>query len=124
MKQLLIFLFSIFLFVGCQTPTKVEKQTCNYSITLNKEFIVELPSNPSTGYSWHWANASSSAKIQKTNDSFTSTASPNIVGAGGIQKIRFKGVKRGFETIKLVYIRSWERGAPPAKTMIYTVEIL
>ena len=123
MARFSIFLIATLLLVGCQTPAKVEKQASNYSISLNKEFTIELPSNPSTGYSWHLANTSSNTKIQKTRDTFESTARPNVVGAGGMQKLTFKGIKQGFETVKLVYIRPWERGAPAAKTMIYTVEI-
>lgn len=122
MKKSILIAATGFVLFACQSTPKADKTTANITISLNKEFSIDLASNPTTGYSWKWVNVVNS-KVVKTDDSYKPAGRGNLAGGGGTQTLKFRGIKRGFETIKLHYVRPWEKGAPPAQTATYTIEI-
>lgn len=111
--------------LACRVSKTVEKPSArvDYRIALNDIFVVELASNPSTGYQWHWANEATAPKVKMVKSHFVAGSASNRVGVGGIEQLSFKGVSRGTAMIELIYIRPWEKGAPPAKKVVYKVEV-
>lgn len=117
MKQYLLVSTLIF-FTGvyaAQTPPIMLKKGETYHL--------ELPSNPTTGYSWYLAKdipVNAPIRIIKTEYSPQKT---NLVGSGGIQYWDIKGVKTGICTVVLEYKRPWEKNTKPieSKKIVITV---
>ncbi|MBN1660526.1 MAG: protease inhibitor I42 family protein [Anaerolineae bacterium] len=85
--------------------------------------VVELPSNPSTGYGWQ-QSAGDQAVLKPVGEvEFRQAAtSGNVVGAGGTEVLRFEAAGTGTTTLNLVYHRPWEEGVEPLQQ--FTVEVV
>ena len=96
----------------------------DYEIKVGESFQFELASNPTTGYAWKWSNQESIQNVEKVDSKYTATDNPNgMVGSGGTETWKFKGLKSGSETLKLEYKRSWESGpAAEVKSINVTVK--
>ena len=90
-----------------------------------QELVVRLRSNPSTGYRWTRASES-------TGDPLALAASPSfardpareaMVGAGGVESWRFLASGVGHATLRFEYRRPWEKGAAPARTVSFDVNV-
>ncbi len=106
------------------TTVKVGDQENGKDIDLTSGgvLIVSLSSNPSTGYRWAVAGDPSPLKLQKA--SFRKqAASPQLVGAPGVQVFRFSANSAGMATLTLNYSRSWEYNVRPAKTFSVRVKV-
>lgn len=80
------------------------------TINLDDEIIIELKSNPSTGYRWVHANAEESAIYQVGESTFTENpACSGLPGCGGLERLTFRASRVGSDVIKLVYCRSFEQ---------------
>jgi|YNPNPStandDraft_1061719.scaffolds.fasta_scaffold252993_1 inhibitor of cysteine peptidase len=75
-----------------------------------QEIILCLEGNPTTGFTWEVAELDSAAIAQMKEMEFTPHS--NLVGAPGTFTFRFKALRRGAATLRLVYRRPWERVAP------------
>ena len=87
--------------------------------------VLELPGNPTTGYSWILAAPLPSDCPVSVAVDYEAAESPRgLVGRGGVFKVCYTGVKPGTATVELVYARPWEKGkAPLQKTnLIVTVK--
>ena len=84
--------------------------------------IVQLPSNPSTGYSWSAQGDTSPLKLVKSNQ-VEQKQSSQRVGAPGIQVLQFKATGPGTTTLDLAYRRPWEKDVPPAKAFSVKVTV-
>ena len=87
--------------------------------------VLELPGNPTTGYSWALAAPLPSDCPVSVAVDYEAAESPRgLVGRGGVFKVCYTGVKPGTATVELVYARPWEKGkAPLQKTnLIVTVK--
>lgn len=97
-------------------------QVMQQSVKVGDIFLVEMASNPSTGYRWAMTNRRDGLKcIQlKKEQAFpaSSTAgsnSPsNIVGAPGKQQWQFIAKCAGDVQVRFEYRRSWEAKSTPA----------
>jgi predicted secreted protein len=89
---------------------------------LGNDVIVELPSNPTTGYTWQFKDFDREA-YQVKESGFTTPSEDSGSGAGGLQWWDIKFLKPGKYTLNLEYARSWEKGAPE-KTFKLTFNIL
>ena len=79
------------------------------SVEIEGTFGISLESNPTTGYEWDVKECDYSVLELVNTDYVTAkNQSPPVVGAGGLQKWTFRGLKDGETTLKLVYLRSWE----------------
>ena len=90
---------------------------------MNKEFIVliALASNPSTGYSWEAEYDDAVLELVEETFEPGEYTKENIVGAGGTELFRFKGLSKGTTEITFSYKRSWETEV--LDTKIFTVEV-
>jgi len=87
--------------------------------------VVTLESNPTTGYRWEVVETQESILEQMGEAEFkpSQTGEPPLVGAGGWEIFRFKGISAGQMTLKLGYHRPWEEGVEPIKTFSIQVVV-
>lgn len=84
--------------------------------------IVKLKSNPSTGYGWTVNGDPSPLRLEKTSY-VKNSGSAKVVGAPGMQVLRFGAHASGMANLTVVYRRSWEYNMPPAKTFSLRVNV-
>lgn len=89
-KSLLI-IMSIILLSGCTSNNKD-----------GEELLIELSSNPSTGYNWTY-NISNKDIISIEEDYDDSICEEKIVGCGGYNIYKIKALKKGETTITFTY---------------------
>jgi inhibitor of cysteine peptidase len=81
-----------------------EKIDADYTIPVGESVIIELESNPSTGYKWELAGKSYDKIVSLENREYKSeNNNQNMVGAGGIDFWTFKGEKQGEVILLLKY---------------------
>ena len=93
--------------------TKEIKQGCT--------IYIDLPENPTTGYSWEMDTGG----LPLVSDEYT--ADPNsegMAGAGGIHRWELAADNKGTYQIKGIYKRSWEDTTPDDKTWAVTVNVV
>jgi predicted secreted protein len=78
-----------------------------YELTVDDRFTIELTSNHTTGYSWKWTNQQSVTVVDSVDYEYI-TDKPELVGSGGKEIWKFRGIKKGADTLKFEYNRSWE----------------
>jgi len=118
-------ILSISLIAGCGSSTIKAYSNPEETIdsSTNKEFIVliALESNPSTGYSWVAEYDDAMLELVEETFELGEYAKENIVGAGGTELFRFKGLIKGNTDITFNYKRVWETEV--LDTKVFTVEI-
>jgi predicted secreted protein len=111
MKTQLI-LLTIIVFTGITAcKTKVQQPgtvKAAYSISIQEEFLIELESNATTGYSWQWMNRQSVSIVDSIGFSYTVTY-PERVGSPGKEIWKFKAAHPGTDTLQFGYRRPWEK---------------
>jgi inhibitor of cysteine peptidase len=100
----------------------VSDQDTGKTIDLAKggTLVVELSSNPSTGYSW--AVKGNPAPLKLVGSDYKPDQSGKV-GAPGVQQFRMEATAPGTSTLKLVYRRPWEKGVAPARTFTLHVKV-
>lgn len=85
-------------------------------------FRIVLDSNRTTGYGWQLAETPDEAVVKKVHNRYRA---PRVKrpGAGGQEVWRFQAVKPGTAEIRMVYVRSWEKGVEPARTAVFKVNV-
>jgi len=110
------------LVAGCVGEVKTytdSGQTIN--IDVNREFVVALGSNPTTGYSWQESHDETMLELVGKTYKPGKEAEQGAVGAGGVEYFRFKALKMGKTEITLVYKRLWEE--EPLEQKVFIVNI-
>jgi predicted secreted protein len=85
-----------------------------------QNFVLTLPSNPTTGYIWQPAEPFDERILRFIGHEYRSDH-PGLTGAGGREIWIFKAVGTGETRIMLKYVRPLEKNAAPAKTARFTV---
>ena len=93
---------------GGGSSAKVYEAGDSISVAEGQTFVIELESNPTTGYEWT-AEKNANAEFVKSEMVTSST----LVGAPGMQQLTFKATKSGSSTLVLNYARSFEPDNPP-----------
>ena len=84
---------------------------------------IELPSNPTTGYSWSYVS-SKRCLLGIVATVYRSAEKPKaVVGSGGVDTWKFKALEVGSLKLTFNYARPWEKGEPPARTLHWPVTI-
>lgn len=81
------------------------------------EFMIQLQSNPTTGYSW-FLKSYDKNYIRVIRHAFVSSYGRRLIGGGGVEQWTFQLTPEAFSaphllTIKLVYERPWESNDVP-----------
>ena len=90
------------------------------SVKAGQEFLIALPSNPTTGYSWTAKSSNGNVTVYGAAYQAPAKAMP---GAGGQQIFVSAANKVGSATITFSYARPWEKGKKPARTMTFSVNV-
>jgi inhibitor of cysteine peptidase len=93
-----------------------------FDLNIGDEIVVELESNPSTGYSWELALPDSSPMVQLRSSVYTAPDS-DLVGAPGTQQFTFEAVEFGAGVVRLEYIRNFDEVIIPEKIVEYIVKV-
>jgi C1A family cysteine protease/PKD repeat protein len=84
--------------------------------------VLNLESNPSTGYGWQVRGLD--ARILRQLDATEWLPdTPGKLGGPGTEVLRFAATGRGRATLDLVYARPWETAAAPAKSFSLEVNV-
>jgi inhibitor of cysteine peptidase len=110
----------------------IEPLQDKYAVELKKgkTLSVSMPSNPTTGYSWSLTNASEvnqeSSVLQQTGEGASAFVIDNNgqVGAGGTETFDFDATAAGYQTLRFVYARPWEKGAGEQREVTVDVRVV
>ena len=93
-------------------------------INNGEKFIIELESNPTTGYSWVVEFDENNLEfVTKNFVQQKQNGDEPIVGAGGTEKFQFKSLKTGETKINFYYLREWEIDVAPADQKTFNIII-
>lgn len=84
--------------------------------------VVTLEANPTTGYSWEVAEPLDEQVLRQVGEP-EFKAESDLVGAGGVQILRFEALNAGQTALKLAYRRSWEKDVEPLNTFSIQVVV-
>jgi inhibitor of cysteine peptidase len=107
--------------VACGTgPIELGGNDSGSELRLNigDEFVVELESNASTGYSWELREPQAIKMVQLRSSVYTAPES-EVVGTAGIQTFTFEAVEFGAGVVRLEYIRTFDEVIIPDKVVEY-----
>lgn len=91
------------------------------NVKVNEQFVIQLESNATTGYSWFVTQISNSAVVSKLSEEYIPPTS-SALGAPGAQKFTFKALAVGTSGITLQYKRGEAGTAADTKTFSVTVK--
>ena len=110
---------------GCNPSTvtlATEDNGSSVTLDVGQTLEINLPSNPSTGYSWQ--SASIPACLEPAGASrFESEAEEDVVGASGTETLTFEATKVGTGLLELEYEQAWLPDAEPADTFSVDVTV-
>lgn len=116
------------LLAGCATNSSTRVLTPldnghEVTVTVGQVLVVELPSNVTTGYGWNYRNDGEVVEQVGQREYMADAHQFGMVGVGGTEIWRFRAVKAGQQTVQLDYVRPWETGVAPVKTVSYNVVV-
>ena len=102
------FIGSILLVPGCAAePSVYANPDKAIVVAPGKEFVIDLESNPTTGYSWQETHDEMIVRLTGKTYEQSVTGTP-VVGGGGVESFRFQALKSGTTEIEFFYKRAWE----------------
>lgn len=121
----LTLLLAAFFLAGCGAASAGKmygKDDKDITVAAGETFTIELEANPTTGYDWT-AKISDETVVKLENIEYhQQPVDTDVVGAGGVDTLTFKGLKKGSATITLTYERSFEEGSA-VDTLVYNVTV-
>lgn len=111
---------------GCaerKIPNEAADNAGNIEARVGRDFVIMLPSNITTGYSWRLAGSLPDTLKLKGQDYKVPKQSKGRVGAGGVEEWTFTPLGKGTATLAFEYVRPWEKDTPPAKRQTNTIHI-
>jgi inhibitor of cysteine peptidase len=86
--------------------------------------VVYLPANRTTGFGWQ-PTFSKGGVLKPEGDAFylANKTSPHLVGWGGTETWIFRAEQAGSTTLTLGYVRPWEKGKAPEKSVAWPVTV-
>ncbi|MBN2733821.1 MAG: protease inhibitor I42 family protein [Methanomicrobiaceae archaeon] len=82
---------------------------------------IELPENPTTGYTWQMDTGG----LSLVNDEYIADSNAEgLVGGGGMHKWELLAKDKGTYQVKGIYKRSWEETTPDDETWTVTVNVV
>jgi inhibitor of cysteine peptidase len=90
------------------------------TIAEGTELIVNLASNPSTGFNWTQAAIATPSVLTQTDSKYVAPDT-KALGAAGTQVWTFKASAKGTTTVKMDYSRPWEGGDQGVRNFVLTV---
>jgi len=84
------------------------------AVKKGQSMVISLESNPTTGYIWELVERPDEQILQQVGKLEFAQES-ELIGAGGVETIRFDVVGPGLTAIRLEYHRPWETNVSPEK---------
>lgn len=111
MKRLIVFLVLGLVFANSLVAKPLlklghEANSRGFSIAKGQTIMIQLASNPTTGYDWH-LDKLNLRYFRFVNSGFI-RPSGKLVGAPGQKWFEIKAVRAGNGGVRLLYYRSWE----------------
>ena len=124
---LLILLVALTVATGCSPQQQEVKASIaddgrEMQLKKGQTLVVTLEANPTTGYSWEVAEPLDEQVLRQAGEPEFKPES-DLVGAGGVQILRFEAVNAGKTTLRLAYRRSWEKDVEPLNTFSIQVVV-
>ena len=93
-------------------------------VTMSKggQLVIELPSNPSTGFSWTEAMIAEASVLEENESKFVEPVE-QAMGTAGTQVWTFTATGKGTTTVEMQYSRPWEGGEKAEWTFEITVTV-
>lgn len=119
---------SLALLAACaQTPRSVtleqkQQSQCPLSLQVGQQFILRLPSNPTTGFRWLLRDSAPQVLQSLGPEVYSNPEDSGLVGSAGVSTWRFQVAKTGTGTLALSYERPWEVGVLPAQRFECTLK--
>lgn len=114
------------LLTGCNSSKEVKLDIgdsgSQVEVKKGQVLAISLESNPTTGYRWEVMKISETMLKQDGEPEFISSQSGDVVGAGGVEILRFEATGVGTTYLELGYRRFWEEDVTPL--MIYSLSIV
>ena len=86
--------------------------------------VINLAADPATGFGWVLtSNPGDKVWLISGPDYTPEPIPPGLLGVGGTTTYRFRAGAPGSLTLEFAYLRMWEKGAVPAKTVRYDVTV-
>lgn len=120
---------SLALLAGCaQTPSSVtleqkQQSQCPLSLQVGQQFILSLPSNPTTGFRWLLRDSAPQVLQSLGPEVYSNPEDAGLVGSAGVSTWRFQVVNAGEGQLALTYERPWEVGVVPAQRFDCTLKV-
>ncbi|WLH11784.1 protease inhibitor I42 family protein [Pseudomonas hefeiensis] len=120
--------FSLALLSACATQPKhnvtVEKLSqCPVQLTNGQNLILNLPSNPSTGYRWAIQDSAGGVLKALGPEVYRNPEDAGIVGAAGVSTWRFQAFAAGTGRLRLTYQQPWAPEVPPVETFDCAISV-
>lgn len=128
MKSLLyVFALSAAIALACSggeaEPTVHTNPADTIRLMAGEQFKISLESNPSTGYWWQFTSEIDTLVIEFVEREYIPDPNPdNLVGKGGHDQWRFKGVKKGATSVSLHYLQPWD-STSVVRTVEFNIEV-
>lgn len=111
-----------------QTPTSVtleqsQQSKCPLSLHVGQQFILRLPSNPTTGFRWLMRDSATQVLQSLGPEVYSNPEDAGLVGSAGVSTWRFQVAKSGEGQLALTYERPWEVGVVPAQRFDCTIRV-
>lgn len=116
-----------FLSACAQKPNSVtldqkHQSKCPLTLHVGQQFILRLPSNPTTGFRWLIRDGAPQVLKSLGPEVYSNPEDTGLVGSGGISTWRFNVVAAGEGQLSLTYERPWEVGVVPAQRFTCTLK--
>ena len=123
---LLTLLLALTMATGCspqqqEVKASIDDDGREKQLKKGQTLVVTLEGNPTTGYSWEVADPLNEQVLRQAGEP-EFKAESDLIGAGGVQILRFEAVNAGKFTLKLVYHRPWEKDVEPLET--YSIQVV
>jgi len=110
---------SVCLFVFlCVTALSVLSFGCSMTQE-QKTAAIELEANATTGFVWVYTMSPENVIRLVSNEYVPDKNNEGITGGGGKQIFTFEAIAKGEVELVFSYLREWETGIPPLKTVTY-----
>lgn len=93
-----------------------QQSKCPLTLYSGQQLILQMPSNPTTGFRWILRDAAPGALQSLGPEVYSNPEDAGLVGSAGQSTWRFQARQAGAGRLLLTYQRPWETGVAPAHT--------
>lgn len=125
-RVVLVLAFLVSVLAGCASKDSTLTTANNgqpVTIHVGGSVVIDLPANPSTGFTWEPANLDTSILKQIGQAEFNSSSTTPLPGQGGTQTLRFQAIAPGSTNLKLIYHQPFDQTTVPAQTYIVPLTV-